>query len=73
MKNCPDVCNVTFTVTAAAVAISNCLDADDTLFLSQILVQLGETLGTIALTKERCCERLDSDIDDDNGRCGSCG
>ena len=48
-------CELTASITAAANAIACKLDDDDLALLSAVLVQLGDTLATIA-TQRAICE-----------------
>ena len=49
-----NACELTASVTALANAISCKLDNDEVLLLASILVQLGDTLVTIATQKDFC-------------------
>lgn len=45
---------LTATITAIANTIAYKLSADETALLASILVQLGDTLATISITKDLC-------------------
>ena len=52
-------CGLTASITAVANAISNNLGIEETTLLATILVQLGDTLATIA-TQRAICETKDN-------------
>jgi len=60
MNNCP--LGLTTAIGAAAAAISKNLTHDEIAFLAAVLVQLGDTLTTIAA--QRTCKESDSDNDE---------
>lgn len=51
-----DACEITAAVTAAANAIACRLNDDELSRLSAVLVQLGDTLATIAAVRNSCCQ-----------------
>ena len=56
-----NACELTASVTAVANSISCHLDNDDLILLAAVLVQLGDTLATIA-TQRDLCEGLKEEI-----------
>ncbi len=50
-------CQLTTSITAVANVISNKLSVEETTLLATILVQLGDTLATIA-TQRTICEEI---------------
>ena len=55
-----DPCQLTASVTAAANAIACRLGDDELSLLAAVLVQLGDTLATIATQRAICCTNDDS-------------
>ncbi len=53
-----NACELTASITAIANALSCNLNNDETALLAAILVQLGDTLATIAVQREFCENRL---------------
>ena len=53
-------CQLTASITAVANGIANKLSIEDTTLLATILVQLGDTLATIA-AQRTICQALDDD------------
>lgn len=47
-------CQLTVSITAIANALSDKLSVEETTLLAAVLVQLGDTLATIATTKAIC-------------------
>ena len=56
-------CGLTASITAVANAIANNLNVEETTLLAAILVQLGDTLATIA-TLKTLCETKDNSSND---------
>ena len=56
MSNCYDPLTLTTAINTLAVALAGNLDDDDLALAAAVLTQLGDTLATIAVQRERCRE-----------------
>lgn len=53
-QNCSDPLALTTTINSLAVCIAGSLNDDELAFWAAVLVQLGDTLGTIAAQRALC-------------------
>lgn len=56
MNNCCDPLALTTAINTLAVTMANTLNDDELAFCSSVLVQLGDTLSTIAAQRSLCKE-----------------
>ena len=55
-----NACHLTASITAVANAISDKLSIEETTLLATVLVQLGDTLATIATQRAMCKAKKDN-------------